>query len=169
MKGTETQAEAEIGSLQGAWCGTQSQDPRIMTWIEGTHHWATQASLLSFFLIYKLITNSYNCLIAPQHNFLPGDTYQVIWPSLTWSSLSSGSEGSSCPRVFHPTVIKAFLSITLGIPLVSSGHVVLILGFLPFFLSFVCLFNFRDRVCVRHKQRKEQREKTSRLPAEHRA
>ena len=27
----ETQAEGEAGSMQGAQCGTQSQDPRIMT------------------------------------------------------------------------------------------------------------------------------------------
>ena len=28
----ETQAEGEAGSMQGAWCGTRSQDPGIMTW-----------------------------------------------------------------------------------------------------------------------------------------
>ena len=31
----ETQAEGEAGSLQGAWCGTWSQDPRITTWAKG--------------------------------------------------------------------------------------------------------------------------------------
>ena len=31
----ETQAEGEAGSLQGAWCGTQSQDPGITPWTEG--------------------------------------------------------------------------------------------------------------------------------------
>ena len=31
----ETQAEGEAGSLLGAQCGTQSQDPRITTWAEG--------------------------------------------------------------------------------------------------------------------------------------
>ena len=31
----ETQAEGEAGSLWVAWCGTWSQDPRIMTWAKG--------------------------------------------------------------------------------------------------------------------------------------
>ena len=31
----ETWAEGEAGSLQGARCGTWSQDPGIMTWAEG--------------------------------------------------------------------------------------------------------------------------------------
>ena len=31
----ETQAEGEAGSMQGARYGTQSQDPRIMTWAKG--------------------------------------------------------------------------------------------------------------------------------------
>ena len=30
-----TQVEEEADSLWGAWCGTQSQDPRIMTWAKG--------------------------------------------------------------------------------------------------------------------------------------
>ena len=33
----ETQAEGEAGSLQWAWCGTWSQDPKITTWAEGRH------------------------------------------------------------------------------------------------------------------------------------
>ena len=35
----ETQAEEEAGSLQGAWCGTQSEDPGITPWAEG--RWST--------------------------------------------------------------------------------------------------------------------------------
>ena len=31
----ETQAEGEAGSMQGAQCGTRSQDPRIPPWAEG--------------------------------------------------------------------------------------------------------------------------------------
>ena len=31
----ETQAEGEVGSMQGAWPGTQSQVFRIMPWTEG--------------------------------------------------------------------------------------------------------------------------------------
>ena len=31
----ETQAEGEAGSLQGAWCGTQSRDHRITPWAKG--------------------------------------------------------------------------------------------------------------------------------------
>ena len=31
MREAETQGEGEAGSLQGAQCGTRSQDPRIMT------------------------------------------------------------------------------------------------------------------------------------------
>ena len=31
----ETQAEGEAGSLQGAQCGTQSQDPGVTTWAKG--------------------------------------------------------------------------------------------------------------------------------------
>ena len=31
----ETQAEGEAGSMQGARCGTRSQDPRIMPWAGG--------------------------------------------------------------------------------------------------------------------------------------
>ena len=34
---TETQAEGEAGSMQGAWCGTQSRDSRIMPWAEDRH------------------------------------------------------------------------------------------------------------------------------------
>ena len=33
----KTQAEGEAGSRQGAWCGTQSWDFRIMPWAEGRH------------------------------------------------------------------------------------------------------------------------------------
>ena len=33
----ETQAEGEAGSMQGASCGTQSQDSRIMPWAEGRY------------------------------------------------------------------------------------------------------------------------------------
>ena len=33
--GAEIQAEGEAGSLQGARCGTQSPDSRIMPWAEG--------------------------------------------------------------------------------------------------------------------------------------
>ena len=33
-RGRDT-AEGEAGSLQKAWCGTQSQDPRIMPWTKG--------------------------------------------------------------------------------------------------------------------------------------
>ena len=33
----ETEAEGEAGCLQGAWCGTWSQDPGIMTWAKGRH------------------------------------------------------------------------------------------------------------------------------------
>ena len=33
----ETQAEREAGSMQGARCGTQSRDSRIMPWAEGRH------------------------------------------------------------------------------------------------------------------------------------
>ena len=33
----ETQAEGEAGSMQGARCGTQSWDSRIMPWAEGRH------------------------------------------------------------------------------------------------------------------------------------
>ena len=32
----ETQAEGGAGSTQGAWCGTWSQDPRIMPWAQGS-------------------------------------------------------------------------------------------------------------------------------------
>ena len=32
----ETQAEGEVGSLQGAPCGTRSQVPRIKPWTEGS-------------------------------------------------------------------------------------------------------------------------------------
>ena len=32
---TETQAEGEAGSTQGARCGTWSQDPGITTWAKG--------------------------------------------------------------------------------------------------------------------------------------
>ena len=35
----ETQAEGEAGSLQGAWCGTRSQDPGMRPWAEG--RWST--------------------------------------------------------------------------------------------------------------------------------
>ena len=31
----ETQAEGEAGSMQGAQCGTRSQDSRIMPWAKG--------------------------------------------------------------------------------------------------------------------------------------
>ena len=31
----ETQAEGEAGSMQGAWRGTWSQDPRIAPWAKG--------------------------------------------------------------------------------------------------------------------------------------
>ena len=31
----ETQAEVEADSMQGTWCGTQSQDPRIVPWAKG--------------------------------------------------------------------------------------------------------------------------------------
>ena len=31
----ETQAEGEAGSMQGAHCGTRSQDSRIMPWAKG--------------------------------------------------------------------------------------------------------------------------------------
>ena len=31
----ETQAEGEAGSMQGAQCGTRSQDPRITSWAKG--------------------------------------------------------------------------------------------------------------------------------------
>ena len=42
----ETQAEREAGSVQEAWCGTPSQDYRIMPWVEGRclNLWATQWS-----------------------------------------------------------------------------------------------------------------------------
>ena len=33
----ETEAEREAGSMQGARCGTQSHDLRIMPWAEGRH------------------------------------------------------------------------------------------------------------------------------------
>ena len=33
----ETQAEGEAGSMQGPRCGTQFQDPGIMTWVKGRH------------------------------------------------------------------------------------------------------------------------------------
>ena len=33
----ETQAEGEAGSTQGAPRGTQSRDPKIMSWAEGKH------------------------------------------------------------------------------------------------------------------------------------
>ena len=36
----ETQAEGEAGSMQGAQCGTCSQDSRIMPWAEGRHQTA---------------------------------------------------------------------------------------------------------------------------------
>ena len=32
----EAQAEGEAGSMQGARCGTRSQDSRIMPWAEGS-------------------------------------------------------------------------------------------------------------------------------------
>ena len=31
----ETQAEEEAGSMQGAWCGTWSQDPGVTPWAGG--------------------------------------------------------------------------------------------------------------------------------------
>ena len=34
-RGVETQAEGEAGSMQGAQCGTRSQDSRITPWAEG--------------------------------------------------------------------------------------------------------------------------------------
>ena len=35
----------EAGSLQGVWCGTRSQDPRItLSWRQMLNHWAAQAS-----------------------------------------------------------------------------------------------------------------------------
>ena len=33
----ETQAEGEAGSMQGAWRGTRSQDPKITPWAEGRY------------------------------------------------------------------------------------------------------------------------------------
>ena len=36
----ETQAEGEAGSMQGARCGTRSQDSRITPWAEGRHQTA---------------------------------------------------------------------------------------------------------------------------------
>ena len=62
---------------QGAWCGAQSQDPRIMTWAEGRRltDWVTQAPLLPTFLS-KLPGSSFphfsspsfnSCLLIPQY------------------------------------------------------------------------------------------------------
>ena len=36
-KEAETQAEGEAGSMQGARCGTQSQNSRITPWAKGRH------------------------------------------------------------------------------------------------------------------------------------
>ena len=57
----ETQAEGAAGSLQGAWCGTRSQDPGIMPWAEGRHlttepprcpyNFISFKHMLTFFLI----------------------------------------------------------------------------------------------------------------------
>ena len=35
QKEAETQADGEAGSMQGAWCGTPSQDCKITPWAEG--------------------------------------------------------------------------------------------------------------------------------------
>ena len=47
----ETQAEGGAGSMQEAWCGTQSQDSTIMPWEEGRrlNRWATQAAPIAAF------------------------------------------------------------------------------------------------------------------------
>ena len=45
----ETQAEGEAVSLQEAWCGTRSQDSRIMTWAEGTRSTAEPPRHPQFF------------------------------------------------------------------------------------------------------------------------
>ena len=37
VRETETQTEREAGSMQEAWCGSRSQDSRIMPWAEGRH------------------------------------------------------------------------------------------------------------------------------------
>ena len=37
QRAAEKQAEGEAGSLQGARCGTRSQDPGVTPWAEGRH------------------------------------------------------------------------------------------------------------------------------------
>ena len=50
-RAAEGEGEADFPAEQGAQCGTQSQDPGIMTWAKGRRliHWATQALLTQAF------------------------------------------------------------------------------------------------------------------------
>ena len=43
----------KLPTEQRAWCGTQSQNPGIMTWAEGRHlsDWATQAPQVLIFVL----------------------------------------------------------------------------------------------------------------------
>ena len=51
-----TQAEGEAGSLQGAWCRTQSQGPGIMTWAKGRHSTTEPPREPFFFFFFMIIT-----------------------------------------------------------------------------------------------------------------
>ena len=61
----ETQAEGEAGSMQGAQCGTRSQDPRIMTWAEGRYSIAElPRQPLNIQLLKKIFLNFYLFMIV---------------------------------------------------------------------------------------------------------
>ena len=59
-RGRDT-GRGEAGFMQGAWCGTQSQDPGIMTWAKGRCS-ATPNSLFSFFFFLNIIYVKRSCL-----------------------------------------------------------------------------------------------------------
>ena len=48
----EIQAEGEAGSPPGAWCGTQSQNPRIRTWAKGRCSITEPPRCLRFTLLF---------------------------------------------------------------------------------------------------------------------
>ena len=54
----ETQAEGEAGSMQGAQCGTRSQDSKIMSWAKARHSTAEPPRdplSATFYLLHQVL------------------------------------------------------------------------------------------------------------------
>ena len=90
MGSIERKAEKEAGSLWGAWCGTQYQDPRIKTWTEGRGQPLSHPGALNFSILKKHSGKLWNHYLHSDIQPKPGIFGSLSFGILTWPLLRKG-------------------------------------------------------------------------------